>query len=465
MINFSIKLFLFVLISTSSLILAQEQTSVLSYEDFVGMVLQHHPLAKKAELQNEFRSANWLEAKGILDPKIELSWDEKDFDDKRYFRYYDAKLKIPTKFGLDFIGGYENSNGTFLNPEANTEEFGLWKAGIEVNVLQGLFINEGRIALDQAKIFDAITENERELLLNELLYRASNTYLEWQKQFSYKKVFVENRNLAQSYSENTKSSYLGGEKTAMDTLEAFILLQDAQNELQYNEANLLEAQQRMENFLWYDSEPIGLNDSTIPEEEMIALLSMVSDSLNLFSISKHPLIQKYEYKIQTLELDQKLKKEKLKPKLKVKYHPLFSTSSQNIQPVFSMGNYKWGFDFSMPLLFRAEKGALQKNRIKVKETKLDFENKTFELSNKTENSINQQAILSQQIELMKQTLDGYRSLLEGESVKFDFGESSMFLLNKRQEKYIHARLKLIDLEIKYQKEIMKFRYFTNTLLP
>ncbi len=465
MINFSIKLFLFVLISTSSLILAQEQTSVLSYEDFVGMVLQHHPLAKKAELQNEFRSANWLEAKGILDPKIELSWDEKDFDDKRYFRYYDAKLKIPTKFGLDFIGGYENSNGTFLNPEANTEEFGLWKAGIEVNVLQGLFINEGRIALDQAKIFDAITENERELLLNELLYRASNTYLEWQKKFSYKKVFVENRNLAQSYSENTKSSYLGGEKTAMDTLEAFILLQDAQNELQYNEANLLEAQQRMENFLWYDSEPIGLNDSTIPEEEMIALLSMVSDSLNLFSISKHPLIQKYEYKIQTLELDQKLKKEKLKPKLKVKYHPLFSTSSQNIQPVFSMGNYKWGFDFSMPLLFRAEKGALQKNRIKVKETKLDFENKTFELSNKTENSINQQAILSQQIELMKQTLDGYRSLLEGESVKFDFGESSMFLLNKRQEKYIHARLKLIDLEIKYQKEIMKFRYFTNTLLP
>jgi hypothetical protein len=55
-------------------------------------------------------------------------------------------------------------------------------------------------------------------------------------------------------------------------------------------------------------------------------------------------------------------------------------------------------------------------------------------------------------------------LLEGENDKFRFGESSVFLLNKRQEKYIDGRMKLVDSQIKLQQEFLDYLYYTNALI-
>ena len=158
--------------------------------------------------------AEWLLAKGGLDPEITSNWNQKNFDDKLYYQLYQGKLRIPLKLGVDLIAGYENSDGVFLNPEYSTGTNGLWNAEVEVNVLQGLIVNERRIALDQAQIFADLAENERLILLNQLLYDASLTYLEWQKSHAIKSVLEENLVIATNYFENTRLSFLNGEKTA-----------------------------------------------------------------------------------------------------------------------------------------------------------------------------------------------------------------------------------------------------------
>ena len=61
-------------------------------------------------------------------------------------------------------------------------------------------------------------------------------------------------------------------------------------------------------------------------------------------------------------------------------------------------------------------------------------------------------------------MEGYRLLLDGENEKFRFGESSVFLLNKRQEKYINGQLKLIELNIKLQVELLNYLYYSNGLI-
>ncbi len=441
----------------------QTDSTTLTYKEFLENLLLYHPIAKKADLKLELAKAETLGAKGNFDPIISSDWNQKKFDDKLYYRQYQTKLKLPTLLGIDFVGGYENTEGVFLNPENNTDDFGIWNLGVEINVLQGLIINERKTALEQAKVFQDIAKNEQRIILNDLIYNASLSYLIWQ-QYSYsKEVFLENASIANTYLQNTKQSFLNGEKTAMDTLEAFILNQDAKAYLQKNELGLIKYRQAVENHLWFNQIPVALQETTKPENYRNQFLPTVTN-LDNSSLSGHPVISAAVNKLSYFEIEQRLKREKLKPKFKIKYNPLLATSEDNVTPNYSLNDYKWGFDFSMPLLFRSERSDVQKGEIKLQEIELDIQNKRNELQNKIDNSWQQQLLLQDQVILLDQNVESYRRLLDGENEKFNFGESSVFLLNKRQEKYINGQLKLIETYIKQQIELLNFLYYSNQLI-
>lgn len=459
------RIFIFIfLISVLGTSQAQSDSITLTHQEYVKHILLFHPIAKKADLQLKAGEAEWLLAKGNLDPIINSSWSQKNFDKKLYYRQYQGKIKVPTQYGVDVVGGYENTEGTYLNPENKTDKLGLWHLGLEANVIQGLLVNERRMAFQKAKIFQEMTENQRKIILNELLYNASKAYLKWQQYYYNQTVLKENINIAQVYLNNTKIAYSNGEKTRMDTLEAFILYQDANTIFQKNEMTLAKYRQNIENYLWYDNIPVDLQEMTQPENYTNKIYASEPNQNPTDRVNNHPLILSYINKKSYYEIEQKLKKEKLKPKLKLKYNPLLGTSDNSIAPRFSLTDFKWGFDFSMPLLLRSERANIQKGEIKIQETALDIQNKINELNNKVEASLQQQLILEQQIALSEQNLEGYQLLLEGENEKFQYGESSVFLLNKRQEKYINGRLKLIELTIKLQQERLNYYYYANRLI-
>lgn len=442
---------------------AQSSDSIFLYKEYLGNIIQYHPIAKKADLELKFAEAEMLAAKGNLDPIIFTDLNQKKFDDKLYYREYQAKLVLPTRFGIDVLGGYENNQGDFLNPENSTDDFGLWHLGVEVNVLQGLFVNERQTALRQAEVFQEMAKNERQLILNDLIYDASMAYFIWQQYAYFDEVLSENIIIANTYFENTKLSFVNGEKTAMDTLEAYISYQDAIANKQKNELGLIKSRQYVENYLWYDDLPVALQKNTKPESYRNNLLVLPEEFQNS-ELNGHPVILATINKLSFLEIEQRLKREKLKPKLKVKYNALLATTANELTPNFSINDYKWGFDFSMPLFFRSERARIQQGEVKILETKLDIQNKRNELQNKIENSWQQQFILQQQRFLLANNVESYKRLLDGENEKFIYGESSVFLLNKRQEKYINGQMKLIETYIKQQIEVLTFLYFSNQLI-
>ncbi len=443
---------------------AQADSTTLSYQDYLVNILNYHPVAQQANLKLELADLEWLGAKGNFDPTIHSDWNQKNFDDKRYYRVFRNRLQIPTKLGIDLVAGYENTRGTFLNPENKTDQFGLWNVGIEANLLQGLLVNERQTALEQAKVMQSMAQNQQQIILNELLFAASIAYLDWQQYFYVQSILKENENLANRYFENTKTSFLGGEKTVMDTLEAYILLQDAVVLTAYNESALIKAKQNVENYLWFNSLPLELQPKTQPEDYQREIFQ-INDLRNIQDITNsNPIILEKLNKQSFYELELKLKKEKLKPKLKAKVNPLIATNQNNILPNYNAADYKLGFDFSFPLFLRSERAGVQKGKIKLQEIELDIQNKQNEILNKIENNLQQQAIIRAQLNLVRQNVNGYKQLLDGENEKFRFGESSVFLLNKRQEKYINGRIKLIELNIKSQLILLKYLYYTNDLI-
>ncbi|MCU4174848.1 TolC family protein [Carboxylicivirga sp. N1Y90] len=436
---------------------------VLSYDEYLENILIYHPIARQADLKQKIAETQLMKARGFLDPEITAGWNEKSFDDKLYYRKYGAKLRFPTSIGLDVVGAYENTQGDYLNPENKTDEFGLWHVGLELNILNGLLVNERSTAIKKAKVYQSLAENEQQVLLNELMYAAVSAYLTWQKYYFSLEVLEENKAIAKTYFDNTRQAFLNGEKTSMDTLEASIAYQEADNYYLKNEMYLVKARQIIENYLWFENMPISLQDDAIPEYFKTPFFENIA-VYDVEYIESHPKILAAINKLSMAEIDQRLKREKFKPKLKLKYNPLLKTSdSYNIHS-FSASDYKLGFEFSMPLTFRKERADVNMGKLKIQDMELDVERKRNELLNKTDASWEQQLLLKRQIDIQNQNVVMYRQLLDGESEKFKYGESSVFLLNKRQEKYINSQLKLTDAYIMQQLEVLNFLYYSNQLL-
>ncbi|NJC25430.1 TolC family protein [Neolewinella antarctica] len=447
----------------SPVLSGQTAANVFSLEEFLTSVQLHHPISLQADLQTDRARAEMLMARGNLDPVLEADWAQKDFDDKLYYQTYQSKLRVPTVYGVDVVAGYEQTDGVFLNPEEQTDDLGLWHVGLEADLLQGLIVNERRIALDRAGVIQQLNENERQIALNDLLYEASTTYVDWQKFFYYEGVLDSNLILATTYFESTRISYDNGEYTAMDTLEAFILLQDALTELRKNDAKLIKAQQTMENYLWFDGTPLELQPGIIPSPFALGVpLVLVDPTVNL--VATNPLIKYYLNKQEVYQIEQRLKRVKARPKLKVKYNALLATGEESLRPNFSSNDFRWGFDFSVPLLLRQARAQVQLGEIKIRENGLELLAKQNELNNKLRASIDQIDVLRDQVGITEANTVRYRTLLGLENTKFIYGESSVFLLNKRQEKYIEAQLKLIELKAQIRKELLNYRFLANDLI-
>lgn len=58
--------------------------------------------------------------------------------------------------------------------------------------------------------------------------------------------------------------------------------------------------------------------------------------------------------------------------------------------------------------------------------------------------------LRKQVDLQQKACDNFYALLKAEELKFRSGESSLFLINARENKNLEAKAKLQELKVKYQ---------------
>jgi outer membrane protein TolC len=166
--------------------------------------------------------------------------------------------------------------------------------------------------------------------------------------------------------------------------------------------------------------------------------------------STNPLLTQYEWKFKSLSIEEKLKKEKLKPKVNINYNFLSESISENANTNFSMNNYKWGLDFSFPILLRQGRGDLKLTRIKILETELELQQKTQDVTNKVRLLFETADILINQLTIARSNQKNYETLLFGERDKFFSGESSLFMVNQREQQFAESQFKVVDIQYKSQ---------------
>lgn len=437
---------------------------VFTQQEFFEWILLYHPAARQADLLDAEARANMRMARGHFDPKLYSDWEQKSFGGEEYFTFGNSGLKVPTWYGLELKAAFNTATGIQVDPEHKLPAVGQAVAGIQASLGQGMIIDERRAALQQARIFTQSNEAERRILLNDLLVEAAKAYWDWTAAYNQRIAIARALELAELRGRGMVESFRQGDKPAIDTLEAFILVQNRQTDLNDAETAYLNAGLMVSNFLWWENDtPLELTGRLRPpildDADAALPLPPVETFVDMAAL-QHPILRFYQLKVSSLDVDRRLAAEQLKPRLDVEYNLLGNgtnflyapNSDDNAFSNLFLQNYKWGVHFSMPIFLRKERGKLELSRLKIQDAGLELQQKRLEVVNKVRAYYNELENTRRQLALLNEMANNYRRLLDAEVSRFQFGESSIFLINAREQSLVQAQLKLLKLQADFQKQ-------------
>jgi outer membrane protein TolC len=439
---------LFIFIGWSWTVIGQN-TTAFSFNEFLGYVKKYHPLVKQADLKLNEAQANLMLARGAFDPKIEVDYSEKQFKDKNYYSVLNSSFKIPTWYGIELKAGFDNAEGIYINPENTLPNTGITSLGISVPVGQGLFINQRMADIKKAKIAQNLNSAERNLQAIEVLYEASMSYANWKRSFEEVKLY-------ENYLKNALTRYKGvtelivqGDKPAIDSVEAGIAVTTRRLNLEDAQLKYTKARLELSNYLWYENNlPLELKEELQPEKTLSITIkeTLQINELSSFSLDNHPKIKALDAKIDLLKVEKQLKANALLPKLDLSYNYLSEPSAVD---QYRMEDYKIGLNFSIPIFLRKERAGLKLAKLKIQDTQLSLQFERKSLENKLKSQQQEIISLQKQQAYNAELVQNYNQLLTAEDRLFGMGESSLFLINSRENTLVSSQLNAIGLENRY----------------
>ncbi|MBL7718471.1 MAG: TolC family protein [Flavipsychrobacter sp.] len=445
---------------------AQDSLVTLNKDEFFAIVKTYHPVAKQAQLTVERADAEVLSARGAFDPTVNSIFQRKTFDGKLYYSYFNPQITVPTWYGLDLKAGVEEVLGDRSPTELTRGKTSYM--GLKLNANTLLF-DSRRATLRQAQSFRKQTEAERALVVNDLLYDALVAYWNWTQQYLVYRTLAETVQLNEERLKFVRIEYEQGARPAIDTTEALSQLQN----FYLLENNALLAFQNagleLSGYLWLENNaPLQWSDSIVPAPEELMRMSEIPALLPIIqsALLQHPKLNSISYKLEILELEKRLKSQYLLPKVGVNANMLnggYQLPNELSAP-FLENNYKLGVDVSLPLFLREARGQVRSAKLKIRETTLEQDWTALQVENKIRTYYNNIVQIKKQIEFSEQMLANNIKLFQGERLKFEAGESTLFLLNSRENKVLESIQKLLELRAKWQKSYSGLLWAAGTLI-
>ncbi|KAF2328759.1 TolC family protein [Flavobacterium ginsenosidimutans] len=443
-----VKLFSFLILFCFSTLQSQNfNQEELTFIEFLGYVKKYHPLVKQANLEVTNAQAKLMMARGGFDPKLEVDYNKKEFKGTEYYSLLNSSFKIPTWYGVEIKAGFDDTSGEYYNPQNKTPEAGLTSLGINVALGQGMFINQRMADVREGKLQVKLSDAQRKLRAIEILYQASEAYFEWRRSYNEAELYKNYLGFASTRFEGVKKLIAAGDAPAIDSVEAKITVRNRELNVENGNLKLAKAKLKLANFLWIENVPVELGDLVKPEQNLIQTIeeTLKTDAMmvDVESLDSHPKIQSLETKMDILEVNRQLKANSLLPKINVGYNYI---SEPNYWNNFNADDYKFNIDFSFPIFLRKERGSLKMAKLKIQDMQYDIGQQRLELKNKIKAQQTEIASLRKQKIVIDNLVQDYMTMLNSEEKLFSFGESSIFLINSRENNLVSAKLSQISLE-------------------
>jgi hypothetical protein len=173
-------------------------------------------------------------------------------------------------------------------------------------------------------------------------------------------MIVESYELADVRFRAVKERVVQGDLAPIDSVEAQTILQDRFVQLRQAEVGLVNARLMLSNYLWdVNDTPLEIPETVVPSDfdtTQRILGDPVLDTLLARARENHPELRKLNLKIRQLEVEERFRRDLLKPTIRADYN-LLSTApvrTEAVDMAFLRNNYKFGAYFSFPLFLRKD---------------------------------------------------------------------------------------------------------------
>jgi outer membrane protein TolC len=253
-----------------------------------------------------------------------------------------------------------------------------------------------------------------------------------------------------------RGAFKQGDRPALDTTEALAQLQQLQVQQQAATLELRNNQLELSVFLWTPEEnPYLLPNEVSPllpggEQALETQPIPVLDSLLDVARKNHPELLLYNFKLQTLSIEKRYRFQQLLPQADLQYNFLQEGNrfANTIKAPLFDNNFQYGLKMSIPLRLSAERGNYRNTKLTINSVRLEQDLKTTQIENKVKAYFNELVNLRSQVALQTKAYSNYYLLQRGEEIRFSIGESSLFLVNARENKRLEALQKLQELKAK-----------------
>ena len=422
----------------------------LSLAEVYEVIFQYHPLIQKAKLIPALAMQDIRKARGMFDPTLMGEWTEKQYKETQYYQKIHAEIKVPTILGFDLKAGYENNSGKYLSNESTVPSEGLFYAGIELPLLRNLIFDERRATLRKAQVFAEMAQAEQQKEINKLFFSVAKAYWEWYAAYESLKVAEEGIEVATIRFEGVKDAFEYGKYRAIDTTEALMELQKRKVERLQALVDFEKTRLALSGNIWSeDGEALFIKPTIAPSNMGSQIEKFDLQNMLAMAAEFHPELLKQTFKLNTLKIDRKLYQFSLMPQLDLSYKPiLYPRKADNLALT---EDYKFGLKLYAPLFLRKERASFAMAKIKIRQQELDLNFTQRDVQIGVEQAYIQVNRLAQMVDLQRKNAANALVLRDGEQTLFQLGSSTVFLINYRERYYLDAKLKLIQLEMKYAK--------------
>jgi len=462
-----INIFYFVL--SVGIAKAQDSLKKISGEQVAEIVMRFHPVARQADLQIEKAKADLTISRAGFDPTLENTNARKTFDGTAFYNYNRPEITIPTWFGVEVRAGLEYLSGNRTDPTDTKGETSY--IGFSVPIAKNLLMDKRRAALQTARIFRDASAVEKRNMINNLLQEALKSYWNWAACYQSYRILSNAVSVNEKRVQLVKTAFRLGDRPAIDTAEALTQLQQFEVLQSAAWVEFQNAGLELSLYLWTEkNQPYDLPETIVPADDLQAILSsafVLPELTNLLDAARknHPELLLYNYKLDALAVEKKLKFQELLPDLNFKYNQLgkgYNLAKTATSPLFE-NNFQYGISMGIPLRLSLGRGEFRKARIKITETQLAQNQKQLELENKVKAYFNELVGLKNQLLVQEKAWMNYAALQRGEETRFSAGESSLFLVNARENKTLEAFQKLQELKAKFFKAGIGIQWAAGTL--
>ena len=438
-----------------------EPKKTLSLHDVLSSVKRCYPKIKIALLDTHMREGEHVQSLGKFDPTVVVNTRIQPIGG--YInQYYDAELQVPTFYrGIKVVGGYRKGNGDWPSYNQNylTNSGGEYRVGFSLPLLRDSLIDKDRFNVFAARETLEANRQDANAIKISVYQESIKAYWQWVQAGSQVQVLKQLLNLAQVRQQAIIQQANHGDlpKLAItENLQQILIRQQL-----LNQANLVYQQAAINLSLFYRD---VAGTPAVPSAERIPIKVSkyeMPPQLTRVQLQQHPALQKIQRTIGVVEAKKTLAQNELLPSLDAVAYT-FKQQGDNGNPLLLPTAALVGFSFKFPILQREATGKLMSAGSELQQ-KITEKNFLYEqLKNQYDNLRVAIKTYDKQLQLLQKEYILAKKMEAGESNRFQEGDSTLFLVNQREQASAQARLNLINTKMKLAELIDQARFFVST---